>query len=131
MIPYDDLVAALSAWRARQGLPVSTMGGAAPQTTATATTGGSGPMAAVPGSGPHTAPPRTAPPRPAPARGAAPPPLEPADDLDVEDAALLEEAHYETDDFSMSFGNDGETAVGSPPAPPPPAKGKSKRNNDW
>ena len=26
MIPYDDLVAALSAWRARQGLPVSTMG---------------------------------------------------------------------------------------------------------
>ena len=27
MIPYDDLVAALSAWRARQGLPVSTMGG--------------------------------------------------------------------------------------------------------
>jgi hypothetical protein len=28
MIPYDDLVAALSAWRARQGLPVSTMGGA-------------------------------------------------------------------------------------------------------
>src|SRR5262245_5377733 len=30
MIPYDDLVAALSAWRARQGLPVSTMGGAPP-----------------------------------------------------------------------------------------------------
>ena len=28
MIPYDDLVAALSAWRARQGLPVSTLGGA-------------------------------------------------------------------------------------------------------
>ena len=24
MIPYDDLVAALQAWRARQGLPVST-----------------------------------------------------------------------------------------------------------
>ena len=44
MIPYDDLVAALSQWRARQGLPVSTMGG-----------GGSGGTPA-PGSGPHGQP---------------------------------------------------------------------------
>lgn len=50
MIPYDDLVAALSAWRARQGLPVSTLGGgsAAPQP-------GSGPHA-QPGSGPYGQP---------------------------------------------------------------------------
>jgi len=33
MIPYDDLVAALSAWRARQGLPVSTMGGVTPKSS--------------------------------------------------------------------------------------------------
>ena len=44
MIPYDDLVTALSSWRARQGLPVNTMGGA-----------GSGPTA-TPGSGPTSAP---------------------------------------------------------------------------
>jgi len=44
MIPYDDLVAALSAWRARQGLPVSTLGG-----------GGSS-AAPQPGSGPHAQP---------------------------------------------------------------------------
>ena len=40
MIPYDDLVAALSAWRARQGLPVSTMGGPAASS-------GSGPHAST------------------------------------------------------------------------------------
>jgi hypothetical protein len=44
MIPYDDLVTALSAWRARQGLPVNTMGGS-----------GSGPTAKA-GSGPNQAP---------------------------------------------------------------------------
>jgi hypothetical protein len=52
MIPYDDLVAALQQWRARQGLPVSTLGGggssAAPQP-------GSGPYA-QPGSGPYGQP---------------------------------------------------------------------------
>lgn len=30
MIPYDDLVVALTAWRARQGLPVTAMPVAAP-----------------------------------------------------------------------------------------------------
>jgi hypothetical protein len=48
MIPYDDLVAALSSWRARQGLPVNTIGGS-----------GSGPTAKA-GSGPTKAPPRAA-----------------------------------------------------------------------
>lgn len=43
MIPYDNLVAALSAWRARQGLPVTTG------------SGGSGPTPR-PGSGPHRSP---------------------------------------------------------------------------
>ena len=60
MIPYDDLVAALSAWRARQGLPVSMLGGGAPQA-------GSGPTPA-PGSGPHGAKPGSGPNRGAPPR---------------------------------------------------------------
>jgi hypothetical protein len=42
MIPYDDLVAALSNWRARKGLPVSAFGKA----------GGTPVAAAAPGSGP-------------------------------------------------------------------------------
>jgi hypothetical protein len=45
MIPYDDLVAALSQWRARQGLPVNSLGGSGSGGTKTA------------GSGPNKAPP--------------------------------------------------------------------------
>src|SRR4051794_5963924 len=65
MIPYDDLVAALSAWRARQGLPVSALGGAAPQPGSGPTampSPGSGPMA-KPGSGPNRGGPPAAPQR--------------------------------------------------------------------
>jgi hypothetical protein len=118
MIPYDDLVAALSAWRARQGLPVSTMGGAP----------ASGPHAApiaaapAPTSGPRTAPPgRSAPPA-APPRGkpvSVPPPLAHPDVEEEVDAAMLDEAAYDNEggDFAMAFGNDGDsaTAIGGPP----------------
>src|SRR5271170_3256371 len=133
MIPYDDLVAALSAWRARQGLPVSTMGGtsAAPQ-----------PAAPAPGSGPRTAPPtraRTAPPV-APPRSkqpSVPPPLAQPDAEEV-DAAMLDDAHYEPEgsDFALSFGGqadagDGATAVGSePPQRDTVPSGKRGRNDD-
>ena len=116
MIPYDDLVAALSAWRARQGLPVSTMGAPASEPHAA-------PIAAAPspGSGPRTAPPRSAPPV-APPRSkpvSVPPPLaQPEADEEI-DAAMLDEAAYENEggDFAMSFGNDGDgaTAIGAPP----------------
>jgi hypothetical protein len=123
MIPYDDLVAALNNWRARQGLPVAT----GPS--------GSGPSAApslmtTPASGPtaNSGPARTAPPNAPPkaAGGYAPPPLATPetmeDSLDVDDAALLEEAQYENEggDFAMNFGapveNDAEsTTMGHAP----------------
>lgn len=114
MIAYDDLVQALTAWRARQGLPTSEIGGVvapgsgptvAPMTGSGPTPmTGSGPTA-KPGSGPQ----RAAPPAP-PKGGYNPPPLaspDTADDsLDVEDEALLEETHYENEgaDFAMNFG---------------------------
>jgi hypothetical protein len=147
MIPYDDLVIALATWRARQGLPVVQLSGALtppPEVPAYAT--------------PPAPPPRAAP--PAPPRGSpssqfshieTPPPLaapEAGDDpLDVDDAALLEETHYENEgaDFGIAFGEaqlDGEsTAIGVPPPPrdsfgePEPAPAgppkRKKKNNDW
>jgi hypothetical protein len=107
MIPYDDLVAALSAWRARQGLPVNTLG--AKQ--------GSGPTAApTPGSGPTA--------KPSSGGTKAPPPLEMHDE-EVGDAEMLEE-HYENEgsDFAMNFnagggGGEGEaTSIGGAPERP-------------
>ena len=118
-------MAALQAWRARQGLPVEQI---TPPITA-----------APPASkGPPTAPPR-----------ATPPPLAVPDvhEEAIDDAALLEEAHYDNEggDFAMSFGGDVEndaesTAIGVGPSrdsfggstqpEPPPSPGR-KRNNDW
>jgi hypothetical protein len=70
MIPYDDLVAALSQWRARQGLPVSALGG-----------GGSGGTPS-PGSGPNSA-------------SASRPGMAPAhDELEVDSAAVLDDEPY-------------------------------------
>jgi hypothetical protein len=123
MIPYDDLVAALAAWRERQGLPVSTLGGA--------------PVAAP-------APP------PAPARAAAaarppspPPPPEAPDTLDV-DESLIAEDQYDNEgaDFALSFSQESEaTAIGSEPKPHDTYGGRTdpnvetgrgkKRNEDW
>jgi hypothetical protein len=106
MIPYDDLVAALTSWRARQGLPVSTVGGvpgSGPMPGSGPVMTGSGPVAKS-GSGPQRAAPPMAPPK----GGYQPPPLaspDTADDsLDVDDEALLEEAQYEGD-FAMNFGS--------------------------
>jgi hypothetical protein len=134
MIPYDDLVAALSSWRAKKGLPVV---GAAPAAAPARTT-------------PPVAPPRTNPPAPPQMRTnpPMPPPLAPDDDLDVE--AAIHEGHYENegDDFALSFGAGGagattedETAIGGGPperpseggqTDPSPAPGTSrKRNDDW
>jgi hypothetical protein len=120
MIPYDDLVTALSNWRARQGLPVSTLGKQPSGGTPVAT-------APAPGSGPRTAPPS------APPRSPAPPPLEAADDVqEVDDAAMLDEGAYENEgsDFAMSFGNNGgdgeSTQIGGAPERPTDPQG-----NDW
>ena len=136
MIPYDDLVAALSNWRARQGLPVSTLGKQPSGGTAVpqAAQPGSGPTAKsgpTSGSGPRTAPP-SAPPK-------APPPLMDAtqDDVhEVDDAAMLDDAAYETEgnDFAMSFGNTGgdeaeATSIGD--APERPTNPNGGRGEDW
>ena len=136
MIPYDDLVAALSAWRARQGLPVSTLGGAPqPQAGSGPTPApGSGPYGAKPGSGPN----RGAPPAPPRAKQPSiPPPLATVDDaLDVDDAAMLEEQYEnEGDDFAVPFnasagGEDGEhTAIGG--APETNTGGGRGNRDDW
>ena len=114
MIPYDELVAALHAWRARQGFPVSQQPASAPAADSSRT------RAAAPPAPP--APQRAAPPvAPPPARAAAPAapahepmPLAPIDTADenldhLDDASLLEEGRYdnEGDDFAMSFGGGG------------------------
>lgn len=93
MIPYDDLVAALSNWRAKQGLP----GGTLAATPAPTATSGSGPASK---SGPKSAPPSAAAPV--------------VDAYDVDDAALLEEASYDSGEDATSIGempspNDGLT----------------------
>ena len=112
MIPYDDLVAALQAWRARQGLPVSTQ---AP----VASTSNGQPSRSTPAGGYAAQRPGTPPPAPPPKRATTAPrmplPLaavdtadEHLDNLEVE-PALIEESHYENegDDFAMSFGVGG------------------------
>lgn len=145
MIPYDDLVAALSAWRARQGLPVSTMGGggtaAAPQPGSGPTAmPGSGPYDAgsgpygqpgsgpygQPGSGPHRGGP---PPAPRSKPHSVPPPLEMGDDAMQEvDAAEMLEEQYEAEgaDYATSFDNNAEdqTSIGETPE-------RTADPNDW
>ncbi len=116
MIPYDDLVAALASWRARQGLPTGQLAGQPP--------------APAPAPKPTPAPsfaaarPAAPPTRPTPASSRpAAVVVEPAheDSVDVDESSLLEEASYEGD-FAMSFGagEPGEsTAIGAAPAPRP------------
>lgn len=140
MIPYEDLVIALQTWRAKQGLPVAQLSGAlTPPPGAAAAPTDRPPMQAFP-SGISTPTPL-------------PPPMAGADDpMDVDDAALLEESHYDNEggDFGMSFvGNDdSSTSIGAPPAPGRPSDttldeggtevaspgGKlrgNNRNDDW
>jgi len=123
MIPYDDLVAALASWRARQGLPVVQAAGAAA-------------AAAAPGRPPGPPPgPRTAPPG-APPRPAAP---APSDDFGAD--ALIEAAYDPAgEDYVMSLGEGvivesaESTAIGGPPEAV--AEGvlmpkRGKRKQDW
>jgi hypothetical protein len=160
MIPYDDLVAALQQWRARQGLPVSTMGGGG---TAAAPQPGSGPHAqpgsgsyGQPGSGPYGQPgsgpygqaaygqPGSGPNRggpPAAPRGkqpSVPPPLAMDDAMhEVDDAEMIEE-QYETEgsDFAMGFGGQTDDS-GAPERPTDPndlnggRRGGGGGRDDW
>ena len=136
MIPYDDLVIALTTWRARQGLPVAQLSGAL-----SAASQSNDRMRAAP-----PPPPRNVP--------ATPPPLEePAHD-EVDAAALIDENVYENegDDFAMAFGSVQQeaesTAIGMPPSanrdsfggggtqpeeppPPPGRRGDKRKKDDW
>ncbi len=155
MIPYEELVVALQTWRAKQGLPVGQISGALTPPAVMAA-----PIAApVPGSGPQRSGPPVAPPKsgstgPQQAFGGTmtPPPLAASEDsLDVDEGALIEEAHFDAEggEFEEQFAaasrasmDDGEsTSIGSAPAPrasestldevePPPASNRS-HNEDW
>jgi len=133
MIPYDDLVAALQNWRAKQGLPVSTLG-AAPSAPAPAA-----PMAKSP-SGPKTPPPPRA------KGGSIPPPLQNVDTVEEVEEHEIDESSYENegDDFAMGFANkDSATEIGSPPSrdsvqtdpvgayPPSRPGSKRKPEDEW
>jgi hypothetical protein len=119
MIPYDDLVVALTAWRTRQGLPVSAVSAVA---------------AAPPPA--HAAP--ATPARPAAARPAPAPmpmPMSPDSVGDFEDGALVEDASYDAgEDYVMQLGaveHQGEaTAIGAAPEPAPSAR-RGKRPDGW
>jgi hypothetical protein len=117
MIPYDDLVAALTTWRARQGLPVARSAAAA-----------SSPSPQPPGRQ-HPAPAVSD--RPPPARSTAPL----ASELgDFEDSALVEDPSYEAvgEDYVMQLGIEQSaepTAIG--PAPEPPPARRAKRPDRW
>ena len=150
MISYDDLVAALQAWRARQGLPV--------EQSTTGANASSGPRSVAP---PPPAP-RTNPPAPPPMGARSPMPLaapeETHEDLgehEIEEHAMIEESHYENegDDFAMSFAQDshnghltdvdgadgGETMLGHDPNLEPdrpseltdPAAAQRNGRDDW
>lgn len=151
MIPYEDLVIALQTWRAKQGLPVAQLSGALVPPPA--------PPAPMPA-------PMTTPPGPPPkaqnflGNVATPPPLAaPSEEsMDVDDSALIEEAHYEPEggDFALGFAGPGQpaqdeedsTSIGHQPPPlgrpsemtldegteVAPAAGQPRspnRNEDW
>lgn len=116
MIPYDDLVAALTAWRTRQGLPVA-------PPVATAAAAAAAPAAPPPRGQPAPPPARSAAAAPRPA---APPPP-PADAGDFEDGALVEDSSYDAgEDYVMQLGGEPAeaTAIGAAPEPPSPRRGK-------
>ena len=149
MIPYDELVGALANWRAKQGLPV------VPTSQISSPVMSESYAAPTPAPAARTTPP-VAPPRASSPVAAQPPPDMTVDE-DVDDAALLEEAHYEPegDDFQMAFGRltennqTGEsTTVAPPPAPaahvgtgdvtldetddlPPPPRPTAKKKRNW
>jgi hypothetical protein len=139
MIPYEDLVVALRAWRVKQGLPVGELSASlvppTPQNRPTSTM-------------PR---PRSTPPSPPPRGGSAAPP-----DEAVDDATMLEDdAQYDSQgaNYAISFEveQDGEaTKVGGPPRTtdsllPPDPTGQTaiervpgairrqdrKRDDDW
>ena len=108
MIPYDDLVAALTSWRSRQGLP-------------TAQIASPGPAAAPKQAAPPAPAPAPAPARPTPAGRPAALVIDPTheDSLDVDEASLLDESSFDSE-LGMAFdaAEIGEsTSIGVAPSP--------------
>jgi hypothetical protein len=114
MIPYDDLVAALSSWRARQGLPTGQLSGAtaaAKPAVAAAPAASAARSSTMPGAA-------AAPATRVPVRAAS----EPA--MDVDEDSFVEEASFDRE-IDNAFGSDnlGEaTAIGSAPTPSSPPR---------
>jgi hypothetical protein len=105
MISYDDLVVALAAWRARQGLPVVQVAGASPSSALSSST-----RAAPPG------PPRVA---------------DRAVEHELDDAALVE-SYDAGDDYVTGVDHDRDsTGVGAPPEPVTDGLLVPKRKRDW
>jgi len=129
MIPYDDLVAALATWRARQGLPVARGMVIAPV-----------PPPRAPAPAPAPSPARTAP-QAAPPRAAAPQIGTDLDDFGDDDSALIEDSAYDADggDYVLPLGDPavdplGETtAIGGAPDRVENllTTKRGKRPNDW
>jgi hypothetical protein len=79
----------------------------------------------------------------APKGAAAPPPLAAPDEVEFDEAAMLDEQVYENEgaDFALNFGaEDGATAVGqapqrdsltTDPVGAPPTARRTKRDEDW
>jgi len=110
MIPYDDLVVALAAWRARQGLPVAQL---------TAAQAARSRAAAAPAPAPAPVPAaRVTPARPAAAQVPA------ASDFD--DGALVEDGYDSGEDYVMQLGDSTAepTAISGVPEPVPTGRGK-------
>lgn len=132
MIPYDDLVAALQAWRARQGLPVNAIGGQGSGPTPQPASGphaqsGSGPNA-KPGSGPN----RGAPPSPPPSSSRPGMPIAAVEELEVADEILDEEAYEaEGGDFAVGFGGAAPAPDAAPERPTEMDMGHRDDKDDW
>lgn len=111
MIPYDDLVGALTAWRARQGLPVAQAGVAA----------------SPPGRGRSPAATPPSPPR------AAPPPPASAGLGDFDAGALIEDASGDaSDDYLMQLdGLETETTASGAPSGTTSSARRGKRPDGW
>jgi hypothetical protein len=117
MIPYDDLVAALSSWRARQGLPTGQLQASPSKPTAVPAAASAAASAARSSTKPGAAAPIAASGR-VPVRAAS----EPA--MDVDEDSFVEEGSFDRE-LDNAFGSDnlGEaTAIGAAPTPTAPPR---------
>lgn len=114
MIPYEDLVAALTTWRARQGLPVA-------QSSAIGAKRAPAPTPTAPRALPNAM------------RGGGPTSLDDFDEGAVEDSALVEDSAYDVsgDDYVVPLGGveTETTAIGGTPSDP--FSSKRGKRNDW